>query len=464
MIITGPSNARKIPTFLGLVGVLLLVAVVAVTAQGASQITRIFSRASSSVAPSGVGVANITDTSATVYWVTEKSTTGSVFYGRTPSLGDGVAVDDRDLSSQNNLYPTHFVRISGLRPTTKYYFKIGVGQDTFGDPAKSGQPHEVTTGMTLSTAPVVDPIFGKVLDQSAVALSGGIVVWETSGSSRIAALSKSDGNYVLPIGNARTASLDSYLSLTEGLSETITLDGGGGSSPAVITCEIGQDRPLPAVKLGETIDCRQKTGSTTTVGPSGFTPPKAPPVASPSAGTVTLDVVNGQSFPTPLPTFSGKTGPNQVVQIVVRSETPYSGTVQANPDGSWSWTPPASLSPGQHTVTITVVNPDGTTQTITRTFTVESGTSVLPVTSGTPSATLTHLACVGSTCSTISGAGPNTCAADSDCMATPSPAPVVPPPAPPQTGSLETTIMLLTLGLIFTTLGGVIIFKQNGSR
>lgn len=461
MIIAGPSNARKIPTFLGLVGVLMLVVVVAITVRGANQITRIFSQAASPVVPSDVGVANVTDTGATVYWVTDKSTAGSVFYGKTPSLGDGVVVDDRDLSSQNNLYPAHFVRISGLRPTTKYYFKIGVGQDTFGDPAKSGQPYEVTTGTTLPAAPVVDPIFGKVLDQTGAALSGGIIIWDTSGSSKIAALSKGDGNYVLPLGNARTAGLDNYQSVTDGLSETIILNGGGGSLQATITCKVGQDRPLPTVKLGETIDCSQKANSGAAANGS-FAPPKTPGVASPSAGIVTLDVVNGQSFPTPLPTFSGKTGPNQVVQVLVRSETPYSGTVQADPSGSWSWTPPASLAPGQHTVTITVVNPDGTTQTITRTFTVESGTSILPITSGTPSATLTHLTCVGNTCSTVSGAGPNTCATDGDCVVTPPPAPVVPPPVPPKTGSTENTVILLTLGLISATLGGVMVLRQNG--
>lgn len=454
----------KIPTFLGLVGVLVLVAVVAVTVRGAGQMTRIFSKAASLSAPSGVGVANITDTSATVYWVTDKSTAGSVFYGQTQNLGDGVAVDDRNLTSSNNLYPTHFVRMSGLRSTTKYYFKIGVGQDIFGDPAKDGQPYEITTGVTLSAAPVVDPIFGRVLDQSGAALSGVAVVWNVSGSGKIAALSKSDGNYVLPIGNARTASLDNYQSVTEGLPETIILDGGGGSSPATITCKIGQDRPLPTVKIGETADCSRKATAATTAGTGGFTPPKAPAVASPSAGTVTLNVANGQSFSTPLPTFSGKTGPNQVVQIIIRSETPYSGTVQADPSGSWSWTPPASLSPGQHTVTITVINPDGTTQTITRTFTVQSGTSILPITSGTPSAALTHLTCVGSTCSAVSGAGPNTCTADSDCVATPSPAPVVPPPAPPATGSTENTAILLILGLIFATLGAVTLLKVNGSQ
>lgn len=454
MIVAGPSNSRKIPTLLGLVGVLALTIVVAITTQGVGQITKLFSQAEAPAAPTSVGVANITDTSATIYWSTDKDTAGSVFYGKTAGLGDGVAVDDRDA--------THLVRLSNLKPSTKYYFKIGVGSQSFGDPAKNGNPYELTTGATLPAPPVIDPIFGQVLDLSGAPAAGTLVVWETSGATKIASLAKSDGNYVLPINNARVLDLGSYPSLTEGLAEAITFTAGAGSPLATLTCKIGQDRPLPTVKLGETIDCSQKTTPPT----SSFQAPPASSVASPSAGTLEVNVTEGQVFSSPLPTISGKAGPNQVVQIVVRSELPYSGTVQADPSGSWSWTPPANLTPGQHTVTITVVNPDGTTQTVTRTFTVASGTTILPVTSGTPSAQLTHLSCVGSTCSTVAGAGPNTCSQDTDCVATPAATipPPTPPPSPPPTGNTENTLMLLTLGLIFGTLGGVIILRQNGPR
>lgn len=453
MIIAASPNSKRIPTILGLIGVLSLVVVVAVTVRGAGQITKFFPQAESPTTPAAVGVANVTDAGATIYWSSDKDATGSIFYGKTAALGEGVGVDDRDLTSQNNKYPTHLVHLTALKPQTKYYFKIGVGSESFGDPTKNGEPYELTTGATLSTAPVIDPIFGKVNDSAGTPASGAIVVWETSRAGKIATLTKTDGSYVLPVGNARTVDLSAYLSPTDGLAETINVNPGNSNSVATINCSVGKDRPLPTVKFGDAASCSQKTDT------GGFKAPAASTSATVSAGTLTIKVENGETLSSPLPTFSGTAGPNQIIQITVQSDTAYSGSVAAGPDGNWSWTPPANLSAGQHSVTITVVNPDGTTQTVTRTFTVSSGTSILPVTSGTPSAQLTHMACAGNTCAILSGMGPNTCATNSDCapiIATP---PAIPIKTPPATGSTEITLAMLTLGAIFATLGTVLIFK-----
>lgn len=451
MTISGPTG-RRIPTLLGLVLVVALVAAVGFTTQAVQKITKIFSRAEDVSSVTNVDIANLTDTSVTVFWSTETKTAGAVFYGKSSGLGESVAVDDRDHNSAGSKYFVHFVRLTGLQPNTKYFYKIGVDTKTVGNPTKSDAPYEITTLPANKSGPIIDPIFGKVLDSSGNPIASVLTIWQSRGDQKIASLSKSDGSYVLPIGNANPS---------DGAAETISLNVGGGNPTATITCQIGKDRPLPIVKLGETIDCSKK--SPVENGSVGFKTPTTSPVASPSAGGLTVNVQNGQTFNSSLPTISGKAGPNQVVQIVIHSETPYSGTVQADPSGSWSWTPPANLSPGQHTVTITIVNPNGTTMTETRTFTVESGSPILPITSGTPSATLTHLACVGATCSTVSGAGPNSCSTDGDCVATPSPAPPPPPlVTPPPTGSLENTLILLTLGAIFATLGLGVFLKHNG--
>ena len=438
-MITMLSASKKIPTIFGILGVLVSVLIVAVTSQKLGEVTKTFSQADSPPTPSFVEAANITDNSATIFWITDKETTGSVFYGKTSKLGDGAESD-----SSKNI--THMVPITNLKPSTKYYFKIGDGADL----------HEFTTGPSLQSSQTVEPIFGKVLDSSGAPVSGVIVTWQVSGAEKIATLTKGDGSYVLPIGNARASGLASFFPITDGLSETITFQFELDNSTTTISCKTGQDRPLPTIRLGETIDCTKRTSS-----PNPSTGFKAP-----TADAVSINFEDGQTFQTGLPTISGKAGPNQIVQIVVNSETPYSGTVQADPSGNWSWTPPANLTPGQHTVTITVVGLDGKSTTVTRTFTVSSGSPILPITSGTPSAQLTHFACVGSTCSTVAGVGPNTCSADADCVVAPVPPPPSPPPPPkpPATGSLENTLILLTFGLFFATLGGITFFKTNGSK
>lgn len=421
---------RKIPTLVGISLTLALLVGLAFTTTLVERVTKKFSRAEESSAPNSlVGVGNISNSGFTVYWTTDKETLGAVFWGKTTKLGDGVAVDEKGTA--------HLVRVTGLSPQQKYNFQVGSGSNSFGDPAKSGVPYEIMTGPKLTAPPASEPVYGKVLDSSGSPASGVIAVWETQGATKIVALSKGDGTYVLPVTNARTTDLSDFFLLPSGGAETISLNGGP-SGKSTITCKAGLDQPLPTVKLGQDVDC-SKGG-----------PPAPAPTATPAA-SLSTNISEGQAVSTPLPTISGKAGPNQVVKIEIHSPEIFSGTVIADPAGNWSWTPPSNLSVGQHTVTITVVNADGTTQTITRTFYVSSGESILPVTSGTPSAVLTHKECVSNSCLVVSGAGPDSCKQDTDCA----PAPVATPPAtpPPVTGRTENTLILLTLGVFLGTLG-----------
>ncbi len=441
---------RRIPTLVGLLLTLVLLGGLAVSTSLVDRVTKLFSRAEESQAPSSPAqVGNITESGFTVYWITDQENTGTVFWGKTSKLGDGVAIDDRNMTTPDEKDSTHFVKVTGVLPQQKYYFQVGSGSNSFGDPTKNGAPYEITTGVKLTTPPAGEPVYGKVLDSSGSPAAGVIAVWETEGATRIGALSKSDGTYVLPVANARTTDLSGFSTLNSGGAETISLNGGPAGK-STITCKAGLDQPLPTVKLGQDSDCSKGSAPAPTA-PSGFKATTATPAA-----TLTTNVSEGETVSTPLPTISGTAGPNQTVKIEIHSTDVFSATVKADPAGNWSWTPPSNLSVGQHTVTITVVAADGTTQTITRTFYVSSTESILPVTSGTPSANLTHRECVSNSCTVVSGAGSDSCQQNSDCA----PAPMATPPAtpPPVTGRTEDTLVLLTIGAILGTLG-IVLFR-----
>lgn len=434
---------KKLPTLLGLFLVGVLVFGLALATRAVSRVTTIFSRAQADLEPAGVGTANVTDTSFGVFWTTDLSTTGAVFYGRSEALSDGAAVDDRDLSGNAGKYSTHFVRVSGLKPATKYFFKVATDGVNFGDKTSGGQAFFVTTGRVLLQGPKVEPIFGKVLDASGSPLAGIVVTWEGAGAGKIAAMSKSDGSYVLAVGNARDLSGDNYVSFSSGAAETVTLDGGV-SGVARISCQWGTDRPLPTVRLGETVDCLRKTGGK--AAGLGFKTGVLPAGVATGSGTLTVNLSEGEKVSSTIPTFSGKAGANQIVQVTVQSPEVLSGTVKADSSGNWSWTPPVALSPGRHTVTITIVNADGTKQTVVRNFTVSGDSPILPITSGTPSAQPQHFACVNKACVEVAGGEADTCAFDSDCTTTGA-LPTPPPAPPPESGATENTLLLLGLGV-----------------
>ncbi len=383
---------KKIPTLLGLVLVIGLVGVVALTTTSLQKVTSLFSKADSGqilVLPATI--ANVTDTSFSVYWIAGTSSTGVLNYGTTQSVSE-IATDDRNST-------THLVRIAGLKPSTKYYFRL----------------KELAEVTTLSSPPLaLDPIFGKVLDTTNQAVDGAIIVWQ----GKVATLSKADGSFVLPVSD-----------ITLGQSEQIVVTTDSGS--ATVNCTYGHDQPLPAIKLGDNVNCDGQTQT-------GFTVPANTQTTNAVGGQLEVNLKDKEVVSTPLPTISGKAGPNQVVNIVVHSAVPYSGTVMADRDGNWSWTPPANLTPGSHTATITITNPDGTTQTITRQFTVVAGEPILPITSGSPSATPPPPPPI----STVSAV------------------PVTPPPTP-ATGAFENTLILVFGGFALVALGIGILFRES---
>ena len=61
------------------------------------------------------------------------------------------------------------------------------------------------------------------------------------------------------------------------------------------------------------------------------------------------------------PTFSGTAEPGAVVTVTVRSD-PIICSATADSNGNWSCTLPGDLPAGDHTVTVNVTNPDGSTE------------------------------------------------------------------------------------------------------
>lgn len=79
-----------------------------------------------------------------------------------------------------------------------------------------------------------------------------------------------------------------------------------------------------------------------------------------------------------------------VVKVTVNSQQAQTTQLTIDADGIMSWTPPADLEPGEHTVTIEYTDENGVLQRIVRNFTVLASTGAdLPAFSATPSATPT---------------------------------------------------------------------------
>jgi len=345
-----------------------------------------FLKAEPKAVPREIKFTNISGKSFTVSWITEKRVIGFIKYGITPSL-EKTNNDERDeISGQTTPFLVHQVRISNLQPAAKYYFKIGSEKKLFDN---QGQPYEITTGPVLEAPPLADTVYGTILKPNGLPAEGVIVYLTLANAVPLSALSKSDGNWAIPLSVVRTADLSSYIIYdSEASMEEIFVQGGDlGTATAVVTTK--DDSPVPSITMGKSYDFRKKKAAAEAVPTPGSEGSKfsLSPMSTPSASQGgKLTIINPEEeekIATSAPEIRGKGPSGETIRITVESAESFTGEVVVNQDGGWSWTPPAGLLPGDHTVTAALA--DGTK--VSHSFTVlASGEAELPSFTATPSA------------------------------------------------------------------------------
>lgn len=275
---------KKIPTLVGLILIIGLVGAVALTTSAVKNVTTLFSKASAPAFILPVATGNISDTSFSVYWISEQSSTGIVNYGK-----DSL----ENIATEETLSTSHLVRITGLKPQTVYNFKVA-GSETM----------QVTTLAALPKA--ANPIYGNILDASNQAVGEALVVWQAS----VVTKSKSDGSFVLPVTEFKTGQTEQIIISKD----TLT---------SVIDCVYGKDQPLPTIKLGENASCEtsKNAGFTTPASPVvSENPPVATVIYSDPILPITVGTPSAEPIPPPISTPS--------VILAEPPVTPPSGTLE----------------------------------------------------------------------------------------------------------------------------------------
>jgi len=376
---------HKIPTIIGL---FLVLGAVLLFSVAFDRITPLFSRASPTLTPKHVQFSNISDTSFTVTWTTDVPTTGAIIVD---GNGIGTLYDERDetVTSQTTKpvlgsYAIHSAIVRNTHPQTTYHIRILSGGNLFQDGIN---PYTVTTGTAIpGTGINLEPAYGTVTLPSGQPAAGAIVYLTPEGGQTLSAFVTATGSWVIPLHLARTASLDSYIPVSDRINESIIIRSTLGDATAVT--DTLNDNPVPAMTIGKEYDFRKLQAATTPK-----TLAEVPPAvlgASTQAASQNVAIIQpakGAHLTTNLPLFEG-TGPvgNQVL-VTVGISNPQSNVVTIGGDGVWRYTPTQALSEGKQSVTITTQDTKGKTVALTNTFEVlKSGTQVLG--DATPSATI----------------------------------------------------------------------------
>jgi len=342
--------------------------------------------------PENLRITNISDTSFTVSFTTDESVIGTISFGKDKNL-ENTAIDDRDqLTGSVKSYKLHHITLKNLNSSTKYYFSIISGKDSF---LNNGVPYELTTTDIISEQPPSQqPATGKIILPDGTKPEETIVYIKTLKAQDLSTLVKDDGNYILPLNSIRTKDLSSYFVFSDNdILEMLAIGQSFGSKASLL---IKQINPIPTLTLSQNydftlsplpIDLGFSVTASESSKSSGFPVLPVTSISSTSEPGIQTPKKD-EGLTDPQPVFRGTALPGEDIKIVIHSTENIQVQIMADNNGRWTYRPKTPLSPGLHTITITTKDRFGILRSITQSFTVfASGTQV--VQSATPSATPT---------------------------------------------------------------------------
>lgn len=449
----------RIPTIVGLLVIVIGLIAGIYLIRGT---TYLGPQASEEISPKDVRITNISDSSFTVSWTTSVSTKGFINWG--DSENSLNRVDSNEISEEGS---THSVTVSGLSEDQTYYIKINSNGVDFDN---NGITWEVKTGPLLPTPSKSLIASGSILSAAGNPVPNAIVSVNVGGASPLSTVTSENGSWVIPLSNLRDSNLLTYYNLDEEneIAEILANAGPQGTSSAQILAKYAN--PTPIMVLGDTHDFKNLTDTGLGINPEAtldIPEERAQKESSFNtdeeitldAKTVTLDSVEqGEVINTQKPQFFGDGPSGTEITITVESE-PVSGSTTVRSGGSWSWTPPADLEPGSHTVTLSWRDEGGILRSITRSFTVlaaDEGPAFESTPSGkTPTPTPTD---TPKPASTPKATSTPTSAPTSAPTLTPTPKVSPTPTSLPDAGSLTPTLALFIMGLGLITLSGTAVY------
>jgi len=450
---------KRIPT---IVGIALLVALaVGIFYYFAGKTTKV----ADEIVPGKVRITNVADNKFSVSWTTPSSTAGTVEYG---IVGDKIttkAMDDRDGQTPGS-YTTHHVTIVGLQPSTQYAFRILSG-DKLTRFDNNGSPYTASTGPVIGATPTSANFYGNVQLPSKQMAGGSIVYLTLPGSATASTLVNESGNYAFTVSTVRSDDLRSYISYDPAAS-VASLNVDSGKLQSTVAVSLANSAPVPTITLGQNADF-MKPGVTPAVAevnaapaPQAELPSPTPTAHAPTVfnveplaetdinevSTAAVTLLNpkeeGETLKTLRPEFRG-TGPKGItLSIALTGQKAVSDTVEVETDGTWDWAPVIDLKTGKQTITISYVGSTGSTQKLSRGFTISNSTTGLdPAFVSSPSASTT-----GSTSAT--GSGTTASSISREVMpATDS--------GVPTTGVIENTLLTAGLGIVIMVIGAALL-------
>ena len=340
------KQPKRIPTILGL---LLLLAAVFGGVILTSQKSSFGSKAGGSCEPINPQVSNITYKSASISFSTSSECQTSININN--------LLMNNDVSSK-----IHYFEIISLKENSDYIFSIISGGNTY-----SSSSYQVSTAQKPSTDPIsFNLAWGKIFNSDGSSAEKVIVYLNIPGASPLSAITTSSGNWNIPLSTSFNENKTNWFNPPVNIEENIYVLASDQSITQVVS-NTSSNNPVADITIGKN-NFNSPQVDITSVG-------SLPETGNEDIDTdKELDIFNpsqNETISTKKPQFFGSAPSNSEITIEVHSTEVVAGQTISDDDGSWEWSVPKDLSPGEHTITVTAKNKTtGVVDTITRKFVV----------------------------------------------------------------------------------------------
>jgi hypothetical protein len=344
------KKEARIPTILGL---LLLIVSLFGGVYLSSRNQNLSSKANSDCKPQNPQVTNITHNSAEISYFTQTE------------CASVLKIDKRTITnhfaSTSPKSKTHYFIINGLKEKNNYIYSVISEGNTY-----TNQSYSFTTASKpIGNIPTSNLAWGRVFNSDQTPASNAIVYLNIPGASPLSSPVTENGYWNISLAISFNADKNNWFSLSTDTQEDIVVISSDGQTTQ-ITSHSSRNNPVPDIIIGQNSFSDTKPVSQQTTGQLDQ--------YDLSPATKNLEIFNpteNETLSTQKPEFFGSAPSSAKVIIKVESPQTINSETTSSSDGTWKWSPPSNLSPGQHTITVSTQDPaTGVWQTITRQFVV----------------------------------------------------------------------------------------------
>lgn len=337
-----------------------------------------------------IEITNIFQNQTTIVWKTTEKEKGWVTYGESEVGMDTIAYDERDTTNTQDDFSYHITTLKDLKPNTRYFFKITNGKAFFEQNSKSLFTFK-TVGK-IGQPSTTQPAYGRLVDDKKNPVGGAIVMLSGPDLYPLSALSKSSGEWLIPLNFTVSKKTNNLKTLSPNDELVLYVFEESGKTTKV-KAKLRQISPLQKdLTLGQSLVLSSSSTST----PQGDG-------KSTKKGDIDIYYPKKNAvIPAGKPLIKGIASPDTKVELELKSDDDtLTYTVTSDKDGLWTLNLPTELEPQQYVLTVKALGGASNSSILTRTFDVaKSGTSVLgdstpsgstitPTLTATPSATPT---------------------------------------------------------------------------